>query len=209
MAIPTSAQDWANFDRYQEANAEVGPVPEERARVVFMGDSITEGWREAYPEFWESSDFVNRGISGEVTAQMLIRFRQDVVELNPATVFILAGTNDIAENLGPTTLQAITDNIKSMAEVARANEIDVIIASVLPASEYGWRPGLEPDIKIPALNAMLKSYAETSGIRYVDLFSRMTDGENGLREELTTDGVHLTREGYRVMSEIVSAALAG
>jgi len=208
MEMNATAQDWANLARFESENAallEAGPVTD---RVVFMGDSITEGWSDAYPEFFDGKPYVNRGISGQTTGQMLVRFRQDVIALQPSVVVILAGTNDIAENQGPTTLDAVADNIESMVEIARANGIVVVIASVLPAAEYAWRPGLEPDRKIPALNELLKAYAEASDTAYLDYFSSMTDGENGLQAALTTDGVHLTREGYAQMSSLVADALS-
>lgn len=208
MESNLQAQDWANLKRFEVANAELGPVKEGEQRVVFMGDSITEGWSELYPEFFEGKAYVNRGISGQTTGQMLIRFRQDVIELRPQTVVILAGTNDVAQNQGPTTLKAIVDNIASMAELGYANGINVIIGSVLPAFDYPWRPGLEPNTKIPMLNAMLMEYAGSRGFMYLDYFSAMTDGNNGLQADLTTDGVHLTPKGYEMMSAIVNAALA-
>lgn len=204
MEYESKAQDWANLSRFQEENQAVSGKPVE---VVFMGDSITEGWLSLYPEFFEGQPFQNRGISGQTTAQMLIRFRQDVIDLHPRVVVILAGTNDIAENQGPTTLQAIVNNLLSMAELAQANGIVPVVASVLPAFEYPWRPGLHPDEKIPALNKMLKTATEERGFAFLDYFSGMTDGHNGLRPELTTDGVHLTREGYLLMSTMVKSAI--
>ena len=207
MESTLQAQDWANLNRFEAANAEIGPVKEGERRVVFIGDSITEGWSELFPEFFEGKPHVNRGISGQTTGQMLIRFRQDVIELRPQTVVILAGTNDIAQNQGPTTLQAIVNNIASMAELGYANGMNVIIGSVLPAFDYTWRPGLEPNTKIPMLNAMLMDYAGSRGFMYLDYFSAMTDGNNGLQADLTTDGVHLTPQGYEMMSAIVTAAI--
>ncbi|NNE71008.1 MAG: acylhydrolase, partial [Rhodothermales bacterium] len=198
------AQDWANLDRYQTANAALAGVPAD-GRVVFMGDSITEGWdlEAAFP----GRPYVNRGISGQTTPQMLVRFRQDVVSLAPEFVIILAGTNDIAGNTGPATLEEIAGNIASMAEIARANGIVPIIASVLPARDYPWRPGLGPDVKIPQLNAMLADYAKSRGFPWLDYFTAMTDGENGLRPELTNDGVHVTSVGYLVMATLVDEIL--
>lgn len=201
------AQDWANITRYKQSNAELGLPDVGESRVVFMGNSITEGWSNLYADFFEGKPYVNRGISGQTSAQMLVRFRQDVIELGAHTVVILAGTNDIAENQGPTTLKAIVDNIASMAELAYANGIEVIVGSVLPAFDYPWSPGLSPDSKIPQLNALLMEYAGSRGFLYLDYFSAMTDGNNGLKPELTSDGVHLTRAGYQVMSAIVEAAL--
>lgn len=204
MTPETSAQDWANLERFRAANQAL-TFPAPAGRVVFMGDSITEGWNlaEAFPD----RPFVNRGISGQTTPQMLVRFRPDVIDLEPEVVVILAGTNDIAGNTGPATLVEIAGNIASMAELALVNGITPIIASVLPAADYPWSPGLRPDIKIPALNSMLKAYAEVRGVVYLDYFSAMTDGESGLQEEFTTDGVHLTPAGYAAMTRRLEAAL--
>jgi len=202
------AQEFANFARYAQANSVLGPAAGSEMRVVFMGDSITEGWSPSSPEFFEGKPYINRGISGQVTSQMLIRFRPDVIDLNPAAVVILAGTNDIAENKGPTTTGAILGNIASMAELARANDIEVIICSVLPAYDYPWRPGLNPNIKIPRLNERLKAYAEANEFMYLDYFSEMNDGNNAMIEAYTTDGVHLTTDGYEVMGRLVENALA-
>ena len=171
-----------------------------------MGNSITEGWVKTYPEFF-SDHYVNRGISGQTTPQMLIRFRADVIDLKPAAVVILAGTNDIAGNTGPSTLEMIMDNLKSMTEIAKSNGIKVVLCSVLPAYDYSWRPGKEPNIKIPALNKMIKRYARKNGVIYVDYFSAMVDDKNGMKEELTNDGVHPTAAGYDVMQPIIEKAI--
>ncbi len=201
------AQEFANFSRYAEANALLSPPERGMMRVVFMGDSITEGWSPSTPQFFEGKPYVNRGISGQTTPQMLIRFRPDVIDLHPAAVVILAGTNDIAENTGPTTAEAITGNIASMAELARANNIAVIICSVLPAFDYPWRAGLSPNTKIPLLNKHLKAYADANDFMYLDYFSEMNDGKNGMIEAYTTDGVHLTSQGYEVMGSMAEEAL--
>ena len=165
------AQDWANLGEFQEANGKIeNPKPNEN-RVVFMGNSITIGWLHLRPEFFENKPYINRGISGQTTPQMLIRFRQDVVDLKPKAVVILAGTNDIAGNTGPSTLEMIADNIKSMAEIAHANGIKVIISSTLPAYDYPWKPGLEPANKIIELNEMIRNYADAKGHIYLDYFT--------------------------------------
>lgn len=197
-------QDWANLDRFQQANIEL-MANSVAGRVVFMGDSITEGWNleESFP----GMPFVNRGISGQTTPQMLVRFRSDVLELEPAAVLILAGTNDIAGNTGPMTLEQIAGNIASMAELAHVNGVLPVICSVLPAREYPWRPGLRPDEKIPALNRLLKEYADSQGFAYLDYFSTMTDGENGLKADLTYDEVHITAPGYAVMTRLAGGLL--
>ena len=198
------AQDWGNLFFYAAKN---DSLSSQEARVVFMGDSITQGWSQTMPEFFTSNPYLDRGISGQVTAQMLVRFRADVLNLDPEAVVILAGTNDIAENQGPIGLEDIAGNIQSMAELAHAHGIRVIICSVLPAAEYSWRPGLGPDYKIPALNSLLKSYAESAGFDYLDYFSAMTDGENALIAEYTSDGVHVTLAGYDVMVTLVQDML--
>ena len=200
-----SAQDWAGLARYAEENAFLTSAD---GRIVFMGDSITEGWSPGMPDFFAGKPYVNRGISGQVTAQMLVRFRADVLELKPAAVVILAGTNDIAENQGPIELEAIAGNIKSMAELAYAHGIQVILCSVLPAAEYPWRPGLGPAQKIPALNGLLREYADTVGFVYLDYFAAMNDGQNGMITEYTSDGVHVTEAGYQVMAALVESALS-
>ena len=200
-------QDWPNLTKFKEANDKLGAPAKDEKRVVFMGNSITEGWKDHQPEFFSNKSFINRGIGGQTTPQMLIRFRQDVVNLKPRAVVILAGTNDIAGNTGPSSLEMIYDNIVSMAEVARANGIEAIISSVLPAFDYPWRPGLDPATKIPALNKMLSGYAAQKGLIYLDYFSAMTDGNNGLRKELTYDGVHPNRAGYEVMAPLAQKAI--
>jgi lysophospholipase L1-like esterase len=173
-----------------------------------MGNSITEGWERIMPDFFTENPYINRGISGQTTPQMLIRFRQDVVDLQPAAVVLLAGINDIAGNTGPSTLTMIFNNIQSMAEIAEANEIKVIIASVLPAYDFPWRPGLEPAAKVVALNQMLKSYCQNKGFVYLDYFTPMADERNGLKANYGDDGVHPNLTGYQVMAPLVKAAIA-
>jgi lysophospholipase L1-like esterase len=207
MMNSLNAQDWPNFKEFKEANALLPQVSQNEKRVVFMGNSITIGWLQTHPDFFKNKPYVNRGISGQTTPQMLVRFRADVVDLNAAAVVLLAGTNDIAGNTGPVTLKMILDNIKSMTEIAHANGIKVILCSVLPAFDYPWSPGLSPNIKIPKLNAMIKSYAEKSGAYYLDYFSALEDGNNGIIKEYTTDGVHLTLKGYQIMEPLVENAL--
>src|SRR5690606_17045608 len=171
-------------------------------------NSITEGWIGASPEYFDSNPYVNRGIGGQTTPQMLLRFRQDVIDLEPKAVLILAGTNDIAGNTGPMTLEQIRDNILSMVELAKANDILPIVCSVLPAYDYPWRPGKRPNVKIPQLNGMLKTMAAEEGVPYLDYFTPMADARNGLPVEYTTDGVHLTKEGYGVMEKLVQEKLS-
>lgn len=201
------AQDWAQLNRYEDANIIFKAKMKGEATVVFMGNSITEVWVSMRPDFFEENPYVGRGISGQTTPQMLLRFRQDVIDLNPAAVVILAGTNDIAGNTGPMTLEEILDNIKSMTELAEANGIKVILCSVLPAFDYPWRPGLKPNEKIPALNSLIKDYAASKGIVYLDYFSAMADERNGLPKELAEDEVHPTEAGYEMMEPLAKEAI--
>lgn len=199
--------DWANLKRFQAENQKImTPKPDEN-RVVFMGNSITEGWLKADPNFWEGKPYINRGISGQTTPQMLLRFRQDVLNLKPKVVVILAGTNDIAGNTGPSTLEQIRDNIIAMAELAKVNAIRVVIASVIPAYDYPWRPGLEPAEKIIALNEMLKAYCQKNNLVYLDYHSAMKNDKNGLKKELGNDGVHPTPAGYKIMAPLAEKAI--
>jgi lysophospholipase L1-like esterase len=202
-----NAQDWADLQRFQKQNQELPPAMEKDKRVVFMGNSITEGWLGIRPEFFKGKPYINRGISGQTTPQMLLRFRQDVIDLNPFAVVILAGTNDIAGNTGPTTLEQIMDNIISMSELAKINKIKVILCSVLPVYDYPWKPGLEPAGKIIDLNKMIKSYAERNNLIYVDYFSAMVNEQNGLKKELGDDGVHPNGAGYAVMEPLIEKAI--
>ncbi|HAC73908.1 MAG TPA: acylhydrolase [Porphyromonadaceae bacterium] len=202
------AQDWANLTRFKEDNAKIGMPRTCDDRVVFMGNSITQGWIEKVPKFFENRPYINRGISGQTTPQMLVRFRQDVINLYPKVVVILAGTNDIAGNTGPSTLEMIEDNIHSMTELAQSNGIQVVLCSVLPAFDYKWKPGLEPAGKIVELNRRIKKYAETHGAVYCDYFSAMADERNGLPESLSGDGVHPNPEGYALMAPIAETAIA-
>ena len=204
MAFTAGAQDWPNLEKYKRQNENLGEPSIGEKRVVLMGNSITEGWKSMDKEFFERSGFINRGIGGQTTPQMLLRFRQDVIDLRPRVVVILAGTNDIAGNTGPMTLDQIMDNLISMAELARQNDIEVILCSVLPAFDYTWRPGLEPNKKIPALNAMILEYTKSNeGVHYLDYFSAMADDRNGLPKTYSEDGVHPTLEGYKVMEPLL------
>ena len=204
---PSYAQDWANLNRYQEENSELSLPTSGDTRVVFMGNSITERWMKNRPDFFSNNPYVNRGIAGQTSPQMLLRFRQDVIDLKPTAVVILAGTNDIAGNTGPSTIAMIVDNIVSMVELAKANNIEVIMCSVLPADDYFWRKGLEPAEKIVSLNALLKAYATKHSITYVDYFSAMVNESNGLKKELGTDGVHPNIAGYLIMEPLIEEAI--
>ena len=201
------SQDWPNLAKYRQANQNLpAPGPGE-TRVVFMGDSITEIWGQT--EFFSrKASYVNRGISGQTTPQMLVRFRQDVVGLKPKAVVLLAGINDIAENTGKTTLEAIEGNLASMCEIARANGIRVVLCSVLPASKFSWRPDIvEPASKVRALNAWIQHYAEENTAVYVDYYSSLVDDKGGLKAELGPDGVHPNRAGYDLMAPLVQAGI--
>jgi lysophospholipase L1-like esterase len=210
LALPAHTQanpDWANLKKFAGANAELAPPARSENRVVFMGNSITEAWAPLFAQLFPGKPYVGRGISGQTTPQMLVRFRQDVIALKPAVVVILAGTNDIAGNTGPSTLEMIEDNLASMAELAQANGIRVVMCSVLPVFDYPWKRGLEPAPKIVALNAWIKQYAASHGAQYADFHSAMADERQGLPERLAKDGVHPNLDGYNIMSPIVEKAI--
>ncbi|MDQ3278245.1 MAG: SGNH/GDSL hydrolase family protein [Bacteroidota bacterium] len=200
--------DWANLKRYEGENKALQPLKGGEKRIVFMGNSITEAWKRTDSAFFAGRPYINRGISGQTTPQMLVRFRPDVLDLKPAVVVILAGINDIAQNTGPMTLEQTFGNIVSMAELAKANKIAVVLCSVLPAFDFPWRPGLQPAEKVVKLNAMLKAYAVKNNLVYVDYFSAMADERNGLKADLGYDGVHPTLAGYRVMAPLVERGIA-
>ncbi len=205
IPMMASAQnDWPNYDRYAEANAQVTVAP----KAVLMGDSITDGWPFADPEFFSDNNFVGRGISGQVTNQMLLRFRQDVIDLHPKYVVILAGTNDIAENSGKIDIEKTFGNIVSMCDLARANGIKPIICSVIPAASFYWHPHVTGAAeKIVQFNTMLEEYAKANKIKYVDYHSAMKDERGGLPQNLANDGVHPTREGYDIMKSLLLKVL--
>ncbi len=204
----TYAQDWANLNRYKNKNVKIGlPSPKEN-RIVFIGNSITESWGNLNPEFFVKKNYINRGIGGQTTPQILLRFMADAINLKPKVIVILAGTNDIAENTGPITLEKINENIISMAELAKENGIIVILSSVLPAFDYSWKPGLQPAEKIVALNGMIKNYAGKNEIIFLDYYSAMVDKRKGLKNEYTYDGVHPNKEGYQVMASLAEDAIA-
>jgi acyl-CoA thioesterase I len=200
--------DWPDLEKYREANAKLTPPLKTENRVVFFGNSITEGWARYFPTMFPGKPYIGRGISGQTTPQMLVRFRQDVVDLKPKVVVILAGTNDIAGNTGPSTIEMIEDNLASMAEVAKANGIRAVLSSVLPVYDYPWKPGLEPAPKIIALNQWMKNYAREHGAVYLDYHSAMADARGGMRSELSPDGVHPNEAGYRIMAPLAERAIA-
>lgn len=202
-------KDWAFLKRYSEENKNLPAVAPGEKRVVFMGNSITEFWKTIDGElFTKNKSYIDRGISAQTTPQMLVRFRDDVINLNPSVVVILAGTNDIAGNTGPTTLESIFGNIVSMVELAKANNIKVILCSVLPVYEYSWSPGLEPAEKIMKLNAMLQSYSKKNKNVYVDFHSALADERKGMKAEYSPDGVHPNLKCYKVMDDLVEKAIS-
>ena len=204
----SDAQDWANLNRFKDENAKLGSAAPGENRIVFMGNSITASWGDKSPDFFSDKSYINRGISGQTTPQMLVRFIADVIDLKPAVVVILAGTNDIAGNTGPSTIKMIGDNIMSMAELAKANSIKVVLSSVLPAFDYPWETGKNPSGKIVKLNRIIKDYTNKSGLVYLDYFQAMVDERNGLKDALTYDGVHPNAAGYKVMAPLAKEAIA-
>ena len=197
--------DWAQLQRYQADNATLGR--DTAGRVVFYGDSITDSWGRSLGSFFPGKGYINRGISGQTTPQMVVRFRQDVINLHPAAVVVLAGTNDIAGNTGPETPEQIEDNFKSMIDLAKANGIRMIVSSILPVADYPWKPGLKPAPKIQALNNWLAGYCVNHGVTYLDYYSAMADDNGGMKAGLASDGVHPTAAGYAVMEPLAQAAI--
>ena len=208
MARNVQAQDWPNLKKYQKENTALSIPSSDQKRIVFMGDSITEFWSVIDPDYFSVKSYINRGISGQTTPQMLIRFRKDVIALKPTAVVILAGINDIAGNTGPSSIEMIWDNIFSMVELAKTNNIKVILCSVLPAYDFPWIPNQEPIEKIKALNEILKNYAAANNIVYVDYYSVMVDDRQGLKAKYSNDGVHPNKTGYQIMEPIVEKAIA-
>jgi len=204
LCFAQKEKDWAGFNRYAEANKQVN-IP---AKVVFMGNSITDGWYPADSMFFKSNGYIGRGIGGQTTAEMLVRFRADVINLKPQAVTILAGTNDIAQNIGYISQENIFGNIVSMCELAKANNIKPVLCSILPVYDYPWRPGLEPSPKIIQLNGWMKEYAAKNGFVYVDYYSALVDDRGGLPEKYAKDGVHPNLDCYKIMEEIIHKALS-
>lgn len=206
-AMAKKLADWPQLGRYAAADAAL--PANEPGRVVFYGDSITDAWVRNGGKFFPGKPYVNRGISGQTTEQMVVRFRQDVVNLHPVAVVILAGTNDIAGNTGPESPETIEDGFRSMVDLARANGIKVVLASVLPAARYPWRPGVaDPPGRIRALNDWLRSYAASQNIVYLDYYSAMAGPDGGMKPGISIDGVHPNAAGYAIMEPLAEAALA-
>jgi len=207
MGNKLQMQDWPYLKKYEKKNANLPILESGQKRIVFMGDSITEFWSVLCPEFFAGKPYINRGISGQTTPQMLIRFRADVIALKPTMVVLLAGANDIAGNTGPSTLEMILNNIISMAELAKANQIEMILCSLLPAYDFPWKLGSFPAEKIENFNAMLKKYADANGILYLDYYAAMVDERKGLKTAYADDGVHPNKAGYKVIAPLVEKAI--
>ncbi|MBU1377169.1 MAG: SGNH/GDSL hydrolase family protein [Alphaproteobacteria bacterium] len=199
-------KDWPNLCMYRAANAALTAGPAAGRQVVFMGDSITQGWGLADADFF-AHGWVNRGISGQTTPQMLARFQADVAALKPRAVHIMAGTNDVAGNTGPTSVDAIQNNVIAMVTIAKANHMAVVLASIPPAKAFNWAPTLKPADQIRGLNDWLKTYAAKEGLTYVDYYASLATPDGGMKPELTLDGVHPNAAGYVVMEPLTRAAL--
>ncbi len=199
-----AALDWPNLAAYRSENTRLGLPAQGEERVVFMGDSITEFWSKALLQ----KNYVNRGISGQTSPQMLLRFRPDVIDLKPKLVVILAGTNDVAGNTGPASVEMIAGNIASMAELAKAHGIAVVLCAVVPTARFYWNPELKPAAKIALLNEKIKVYADRNKLVYVDYYTPMVDGNMGLKKEYSGDGVHPNEAGYQLMTGLVAQGIA-
>lgn len=203
----TNAVDFANFAKYAQANAQLIAEPSHKGKTVLMGDSITEGWLPADPGFLAQNNLVDRGISGQTTSQMLLRFRNDVIDLEPKTVVILAGINDIAENTGPIPVSQIFANIQSMADLARAHNIKVVLCTVLPAAKFPWRPNIDPVAAVRELNQRIADYAREAKLPLVDYFTAMATPQRALKPEFAADDVHPNKTGYAAMEATLSKVL--
>jgi lysophospholipase L1-like esterase len=200
--------NWTNFKKYVNQNKEVREKQKGELRVVFLGDSIFEGWSVARPDFFKGKPYFNRGISGQVTAQMLLRFQEDVVYLKPDVLVLKAGINDIAENAGAYDKEKTLNNIKSIVSLAKANKIKVVLCSVLPANRFVWRPALTPADKVIDLNTALEAYAKQENVLYLDLYTAVVDDQKGMKSAYANDGVHPTVEGYKVLEPLLEQAIA-
>ncbi len=199
--------DWPNFKRYRTRNSQLAaPLPKEN-RVVFMGNSITDAWSNIVPSFFKGKPYINSGISGQTTPQMLVRFTADVIDLQPKVVVLLCGTNDIAGNTGIATQKMITDNIAAMAMLANANGIKVVLSSILPVYDYPWKKGIQPAEKIIAINKWMVSYASKNNFTFLDYFSALANERNGMKSSYSKDGVHPNLAGYIIMGELAEKAI--
>jgi lysophospholipase L1-like esterase len=203
FSLTLAAKDWAQYSRYASSNDSITSRP----KAVLMGNSITDNWAKFHPEFFAENNFVGRGISGQVTSQMLCRFQADVIALRPKMVIIMAGTNDIALNNGYISHEHILQNIQSMCQLAKQNHIKPVLCSCLPAAAFKWRPELKPAEEIIRLNEMIKAYAEANRITYVDYHSALVDEQGGLPTKYAKDGVHPNLEAYHIMEQILLKAL--
>lgn len=206
LSAVAAAQDWPGLSAYRDENKKIIDSPHV-VNAVYIGDSITDRWISASPEFFSGNHFVDRGIGGQTSPQILLRFRQDVIDLHPKIAVLLCGTNDLAGNTGPSSLKMICDNIQSMAELAKANNIKMILCSVLPADHFPWKPELKPAADIVRLNSWIKDYAKKSHLPYVDYYSAMVNEQGGLKNEYSPDGVHPNKDGYTVMEGLVLKAI--
>ncbi|MBP5361207.1 MAG: SGNH/GDSL hydrolase family protein [Bacteroidaceae bacterium] len=200
-------QDWANFKRYEDSNKEVKTWPQSQRRVVFMGNSITDNWAARHADFFKENGYVGRGISGQTTYQMVLRFYEDVIALKPKAVVINGGTNDIAQNNHPYVEERTFQNIVAMAQMAKQNGIKVILTSITPCDHYSWSSVTDVIAKIKSLNARVKAYAKKNKMQYVDYFSAMADERGAMREGISEEGCHPNAAGYAVMGPLVKAAV--
>src|SRR5450432_1130589 len=205
--LNSNAQDWPGLNRYHYANEILKTMPNNGKRVVFMGNSITDSWINNDSVFFSVNNYIDRGISGQTSPQMLLRFRADVIYLNPAAVVLLCGINDIAGNTGPATLEMIEDNIQSMAELAEANKIKIILCSVLPAYDIPWKPNTFPAEKIATLNKWISDYANQKHFSYIDYYSAFVDERKGMKNEYSQDGVHPNKAGYIIMENLAQPVI--
>ena len=202
--------DWPNLNKYREDNEKLAETKNRGDRVVLIGDSITEGWSNFDPEFFTRNNLINRGISGQTSPQMLIRFKQDAVHLEPKLIIINAGTNDIAANTGPATPEMIIDNITSMAEIGLKNSINVALSTILPVDRYDWNETIKdaPEM-ISKVNSSIKKYSERNNLTFIDYYSSLVNNNKGMKSSYANDGVHPTREGYDVMALVLKDTLSG
>ena len=207
--IQINNEDWPNLAYYHKKNISLGSPIKNEKRIIFMGDSITEEWSNLYPSFFSNRRYINRGIGGQTTPQMLLRFKPDTIDLHPHIIVLLAGINDVAGNTGPSTVKMITDNIFSMAELAMNKDVKIILSSILPANAFPWNDAIENVSSIIiSINSLIKDYALGNGIVYLDYYSSMVDENEGLNSDYTEDGVHPNKEGYKVMSGLAEKTIS-